>query len=66
MLQDQLNKATVKLDHLGSQSEIVLHKGEEPVRAPATYAPKYSTCTKPLAIGYPFVCIPTLSSTRIG
>jgi TolA-binding protein len=33
MLQDQLNKATVKLDHLGSQSEIVLHKGEEVVES---------------------------------
>lgn len=33
MLQDQLNKATVKLDHLGSQTEIVLHKGEEVVES---------------------------------
>lgn len=33
MLQDQLQKATVKLDHLGSQTEIVLHKGEEVVES---------------------------------
>ncbi|KAL7531126.1 hypothetical protein ACHAWF_003642 [Thalassiosira exigua] len=33
MLQDQLAKATVKLDHLGSQTEIVLHKGEEVVES---------------------------------
>jgi len=33
MLQDQLSKATVKLDHLGSQTEIVLHKGEEVVES---------------------------------
>merc|ERR1719491_604094 len=33
MLQDQLTKATVKLDHLGSQTEIVLHKGEEVVES---------------------------------
>jgi len=33
MLQDQLNKATVKLEHLGSQTEIVLHKGEEVVES---------------------------------
>ena len=33
MLQDQLTKATAKLDHLGSQTEIVLHKGEEVVES---------------------------------
>lgn len=33
MLQDQLTKANVKLDHLGSQTEIVLHKGEEVVES---------------------------------
>ncbi|KAL3781961.1 hypothetical protein ACHAW5_004697 [Stephanodiscus triporus] len=33
MLQDQLNKATAKLEHLGSQTEIVLHKGEEVVES---------------------------------
>jgi len=33
MLQDQLAKANVKLDHLGSQTEIVLHKGEEVVES---------------------------------
>lgn len=33
MLQEQLNKATVKLDHLGGQTDIVLHKGEEVVES---------------------------------
>ena len=33
MLQDQLGKATAKLEHLGSQTEIVLHKGEEVVES---------------------------------
>mmetsp|Transcript_25427 Transcript_25427/g.45936 ORF Transcript_25427/g.45936 Transcript_25427/m.45936 type:complete len:537 (+) Transcript_25427:321-1931(+) len=33
MLQDQLAKANIKLDHLGSQTEIVLHKGEEVVES---------------------------------
>lgn len=33
MLQDQLSKATTKLEHLGSQTEIVLHKGEEVVES---------------------------------
>ena len=33
MLQDQLTKATTKLDHLSSQTEIVLHKGEEVVES---------------------------------
>jgi hypothetical protein len=33
MLQEQLNKATVKLDHLGGQTEVVLHKGEEVVES---------------------------------
>ena len=33
MLQDQLTKATTKLEHLGSQTEIVLHKGEEVVES---------------------------------
>lgn len=33
MLQDQLTKANAKLDHLGSQTEIVLHKGEEVVES---------------------------------
>jgi hypothetical protein len=33
MLQDQLAKATTKLDHLASQTEIVLHKGEEVVES---------------------------------
>lgn len=33
MLQDQLSKATTKLDHLASQTEIVLHKGEEVVES---------------------------------
>ncbi|KAL7451230.1 hypothetical protein ACHAWC_003054, partial [Mediolabrus comicus] len=33
MLQDQLSKATTKLDHLSSQTEIVLHKGEEVVES---------------------------------
>jgi hypothetical protein len=33
MLQDQLAKATTKLDHLSSQTEIVLHKGEEVVES---------------------------------
>jgi ribosomal protein L14 len=33
MLQDQLIKAMTKLEHLGSQTEIVLHKGEEVVES---------------------------------
>merc|ERR1711966_295455 len=33
MLQDQLTKANAKLDHLGSQTEIVLHRGEEVVES---------------------------------
>ena len=33
MLQEQLNKATIKLDHLGGQTDIVLHKGEEVVES---------------------------------
>lgn len=33
MLQEQLNKATVKLDHLGGQTDVVLHKGEEVVES---------------------------------
>eukprot|EP00984_Skeletonema_dohrnii_P018516 scaffold8671_cov112-Skeletonema_dohrnii-CCMP3373.AAC.3 len=33
MLQDQLAKATIKLDHLASQTEIVLQKGEEVVES---------------------------------
>ncbi|KAL3799145.1 hypothetical protein HJC23_002273 [Cyclotella cryptica] len=33
MLQEQLNKATVKLEHLGGQTEVVLHKGEEVVES---------------------------------
>lgn len=33
MLQDQLTKAMTKLDHLSSQTEIVLHKGEEVVES---------------------------------
>ena len=33
MLQDQLSKATTKLEHLASQTEIVLHKGEEVVES---------------------------------
>jgi hypothetical protein len=33
MLQDQLNKATAKLEHLGGQTEVVLHKGEEVVES---------------------------------
>ncbi|KAL7491657.1 hypothetical protein ACHAWT_000966 [Skeletonema menzelii] len=33
MLQDQLAKATVKLDHLASQTDIVLQKGEEVVES---------------------------------
>jgi len=32
-LQDQLSKATVKLDHLANQTEIVLHKGEEVIES---------------------------------
>ena len=33
ILQEQLNKATLKLDHLGGQTDIVLHKGEEVVES---------------------------------
>jgi len=33
MLQDQLAKATIKLEHLASQTDIVLHKGEEVVES---------------------------------
>lgn len=33
MLQEQLNKATAKLEHLGGQTEVVLHKGEEVVES---------------------------------
>ncbi len=33
MLQDQLNKATLKLSHLSSQTEIILSKGEEVIES---------------------------------
>ena len=33
MLQDQLNKATLKLSHLSSQTEVILSKGEEVIES---------------------------------